>query len=182
MTLHIFLIRMLLKKTNKISFVKDIIINIGVSKMGNSLNQFDPVFLIPLIMALGLMFIFIFIYCVKLLKKSYERMPDKIIRIGLIIISVLGLVVLISLVLALLNVSKQNYFILAFGLPQAYNYLFTLIYIYLISLLIISLYYLYSIKKISNRSILFTVIFSNGLFALYLFYWGHNIVLKCFFL
>ncbi|MCC9070524.1 alpha/beta fold hydrolase [Flavobacterium sp. F-65] len=160
------------QKAKPILFVTGVIINKGIAKAGNSIGEFNPVFLFPLVIALGIMLIFIFIYFIKLMKRRYAIIQDKIIRLCLIITSVVGLGLFVSLIMAILNVSKQNFFILAFGLPENFDYVFSLLFGFLGCLMLTFLYFLFTIKKTNQRGIVFSVIFSNILLATYLFYWG----------
>ncbi len=156
----------------KINFAKGIELNAGISTMGNSLNQLNPMFLAPLLIALFLMVAFIIIYLVKLLKGKYTQLPDKIIRGMSLLTSMLGVFCLIGFVLALTQVAKSNYFILAFGLPESYNYLFIILLAFIILILLSLAYFFLKIKKINDRSIVFSVIFSQIIFVTYFLYWG----------
>ncbi|MCV9927829.1 alpha/beta fold hydrolase [Flavobacterium sp. LS1R49] len=160
------------KKAKTIKLVTGVIINKGVSRAGSSIGELNPVFLFPLIIALGIMLIFIFMYFIKLIKRNYTTIQDKIIRTCLIITSLIGLGLFVSLIMAILNVSKQNFFILAFGLPEDFGYVFSLLFGFLGCLALTLLYFLFTIKKTNQREAIFSVIFSNILLATYLFYWG----------
>ncbi|MBS7256351.1 alpha/beta fold hydrolase [Flavobacterium branchiicola] len=159
-------------KATKLSLVSGVIINQGVSKTGKSISDLDPVFLIPLLIALVLMLVFVFMYVIKLIQNKYTTTQDKIIRIFITITSVLGLVLLGCLVLAIIEVSKQNFFVLAFGLPDSFNYIFSLVLVFIGFLILSVVYYISTLQKTNDRSVTFTVIFSNILLATYLFYWG----------
>lgn len=159
-------------KANKVNFANQIEMNAGISKMGNSLSQLNIFFISPLIIAIFVMLGFIVIYLINFFNKKYTNTSDKIIRILSVLTSVAGLFVIVSFILAILNVSKTNLYILAFGLPAIYNYLYTSILIF-IGLLILTLaYFFIKVKKIDERSIVFSVIFSNLLLLIYMMYWG----------
>ncbi|MBW1295676.1 alpha/beta fold hydrolase [Aquimarina litoralis] len=155
-----------------VDFVNGVVINPGVSKVGNNLSKINLVFLLPLFVALLIMFVFVFTYVTKLVKKQYNTNSDKIIRVLSILTSIVGITGLISLVLALMKVAGQNYFVLAFGLPENFNYIFTVLLIFSVLLFITMLYFIVRIKIINDRSIVFSVLFSNILLFTYLFYWG----------
>ncbi|KAB8151560.1 alpha/beta fold hydrolase [Kordia sp. TARA_039_SRF] len=159
-------------EAEKVSFVSNIEMNAGISEMGTSLSQLDPFFIGPLAIAVFVMIAFVFIYTFNFIKKKYNTMPDKVIRILSTITSVIGIFLIANFVLAVLKVSEINYFILAFGLPTTYNYLFTTIIIFSIFLILTFLYFILKIKKIDERSIIFSVIFSNILLLIYMTYWG----------
>lgn len=160
------------KKAKALNLATGVIINKGIAKAGSSLGELNPVFLFPLVIALGIMLAFIFMYFIKLIKRKYATVQDKIIRVCLIITSLIGLGLFVSLIMAILSVSKQNFFILAFGLPENFGYVFSLLFGFLGCLALTCLYFLFTIKKTNQRGIVFSVIFSNLLFATYLFYWG----------
>ena len=160
------------KKADKVNFVNNIVMNPGVSKMGNSLGRFDIILMAPLFIALGVMIAFVIAYIIRLIRRKYKTNPDKIIRGFSVITSIVGLAGLISLVLALIKVSDNNYFVLAFGLTDNFGYVFTLIIAFAILLVFTMLYFVIKIKKIQDRSIVFSVLFSNILLVTYMFYWG----------
>jgi pimeloyl-ACP methyl ester carboxylesterase len=160
------------KKADKIKLVTGITMNKGISKMGGSLRQLEPLFLFPLALALLLMVIFIFIYLVKFIGNRYTSIADKVVRIGVLSTSVVGLVVMVSLPVAILKISKQNFFILAFGLPGQFGYIFSLVFVFFGLLFLTLLYYFFTRKKTQDRSIVFLAIFSNILLAAYFLYWG----------
>jgi len=156
----------------KINFAKAIRLNGGVSTMGNSLNRLDPLFLGPLLIALFLMGIFTIVHLTKLLGGKYDLLSDKVIRGVGLLTSMTGIFCLIGFVSALTQVAKSNYFILAFGLPESYNYLFILLAVFIILILLSLLYFIIEVKKINDRSIVFSVIFSQIVFVTYFLYWG----------
>lgn len=160
------------KAVPPINIVKNISLNAGVAKAGNSLTQINPIFLAPLLIAVGIMLVFIFVYLIKLIRKKYHSNSDKIVRGLSIVTSILGLVGLSIFVLTLLEVSGQNYFVLAFGLPNKFNYIFTILLIFCILLVITIAVFAIRIKKIEDRSIVSTVLFSNALLVTYILYWG----------
>lgn len=160
------------KKVDKVKFANNITINSGVSKMGNSLSRFDIILMAPLFIALGVMIAFIFVYIIRLIKKKYKTNSDKMIRGFSIITSIVGIVGLVSLVLALIKVSDNNYFVLAFGLTNNFSYVFTIILAFVILLVLTTLYFIIRLRKIKDRSIVFSVLFSNILLVTYMLYWG----------
>ncbi|MBW8687170.1 alpha/beta fold hydrolase [Chitinophaga rhizophila] len=160
------------KRATQVTLVKDVAINGGIVKMGTSLNRLDPIFLAPLTLAFVLMLAFVCIYSFRLLRKKYYTLPDSILRIMACILSLVALVAMGGLVYALTQTAAKGFVVMAFGLPAAFSWIFTLIYCFIVLLLLTYIYFFLRIKKISNRSILFSVIFSNSLFAIYLLYWG----------
>lgn len=159
------------KKASKINLVENVTINPGVAKLGNSLNQLNLILFSPLFVALILMFVFIFIYAAKLVRKRYTNSTDKIIRILCVFTCITGIAGMISLIMSLFQVQGQNHFILAFGLPVEFNYVFIVLKIFLVLLSISLLYFIIFFRKIEDRSIILSVLFSNALLITYLFYW-----------
>ncbi|WP_235982951.1 alpha/beta fold hydrolase [Kordia aestuariivivens] len=160
------------EKAKKVVFVTNIKPNVGVSRMGNSLSANEPIFLFPLFIALGIMLIYILVHTINFFRKKYARSSDKIIRLLTIITSIVGLGSLISLIMSIQEIANYNYFILAVGLPDRFNYIFWIVLLFFGLLITTILYFAISVKKITNRSILFSILFSNILLATYLFYWG----------
>jgi pimeloyl-ACP methyl ester carboxylesterase len=160
------------KKAKEIKLVTGVIINKGVSKAGSSIGQFNLIFLFPLIIALIIMLVFILTYFIKIIKKRYPAIQDKVMRICLITTSIIGLALFVNLIMAIIEVSKQNFFILAFGLPENFNYIFSMVFLFLGCLILTLAYFVFTVKKTRERGIAFSVIFSNILLATYLFYWG----------
>ena len=118
------------------------------------------------------MIFFIISYIIKLFKRKYTTLSDKIAWTVSILSAIAGIGALVSLLMALTQVADRNYYILAFGLPEQFNYIFTLLSLFLILLLFSLLFFFIRIKKLNDRSILFTLIFSNSLVAIYFLYWG----------
>ena len=118
------------------------------------------------------MIFFIISYIIKLFKRKYTTLSDKIAWTFSVLSSIVGITVLVSLLMALTQVAERNYYILAFGLPDQFNYIFILLSLFLTLLSVSLLFFFIRIKKINDRSILFTLIFSNSLVAVYFFYWG----------
>ena len=156
----------------KVNFVEDIYINGGVSKLGNSINNFDILFFSPLIIALIISLIAFFIYILTLARKKEKNRSNKIVKLLLIINSLLGVGTLIGFVLALNETASKNFYILAFGIPENWSYLFTLLFVFLGMIILTCFYFIFRIKKTENRSVLFTVLFSNILIGVYFLYWG----------
>lgn len=157
---------------SKIQIAKNIEINAGISEMANSLSTFNLIFLFPLLIALVLMVAFIIAYAAGLLNKKYVLSSDKLMRVIILITSATGIVSVAGFIVTILQVSNRNAFILAFGLPEGAHYLFVLVWIFLALVLLTILYFIVKVKRLTNRSIIFSIIFSNMLFGIYILYWG----------
>lgn len=160
------------EKESNLQFADGITLNGGVSNMGNSLNQGNLIFWAPLIIAFVLMIIFIFIHLFKLFRGNYSYRADKLVRWICLITSIIGVICLIGFVLALNQVASNNFYILAFGLPENYSYLFSGLIIFVVMAGLTLLFYGFFLKKIKDRSIVFSVIFSHIVLISYFFYWG----------
>ncbi|MGH1386749.1 alpha/beta fold hydrolase [Kordia sp.] len=156
---------------SKVTMVQGITTNKGVANMGTMLSQLDPMLLLPILLAIGLMISFIVAHCIRLVKQKQMRLSDKVIRILNVVTSTLGVITFVGLVFALLDTSGTNMFALAFGLPDRYNYLFTIMLVFIVLLAVSIIYFFFSLRKLKDRSVLLSVLFSNILIATYFFYW-----------
>ena len=156
----------------KIEFVHDVHVNGGISKMGTSISQQDIFFLTPLGIALLISLVAIFIYVITIARRKHSSEWDLTMKVLLIVSSILAVTILMSFVMGLQSTSTRNLYILAFGLPGSYSYAFQLILPFGILLAAAILVMLLSISKMKNRSVTFTVLFSNVLIAIYFMYWG----------
>lgn len=160
------------KQEGMMRFVGQVKVNAGVSKMGGSLQQMDFMFLAPLLIAVTLILIFIFIYAIKLIRKNSYTKVNKHIRILNVIASAAGLFGLFGIIFAIKDVSEGNFYILAFGLPNEFNFLFITFQLFVGLLILIIFIFLFKINTLTNRSVLFVTIFSNMIIFTYLLYWG----------
>lgn len=153
---------------SKPKFVTGIAINEGISKIGKSLREFNPVFLGPIGLALVICLLSIIIYTVLVIRFKTNRQ----IRILSIVTATIGVAIIASLIKALEETAAKNVYILAFGIPEKWNFLIIMAYIFLALVITLIFFFVLQIKKIKNRSINFTVIFSNFLICAYFLYWG----------
>lgn len=161
-----------LQSSDELEFATKIKINGGVSRLGNSINNFDILFFSPLIIALLISLAAIVFYLVLIITKKNDIASSKLMKLSLIINSALGITLIVGFILALNNVASENFYILAFGLPENYTYLFNLLLMFLGFLLFTIVFFFHNIKKIKERSVIFTVLFSNILTGTYFYYWG----------
>lgn len=159
------------KSDSQLTMVQGITTNRGVANMGAMLGQLDLMLLFPIILAIGLMISFIVAHCIRLIRQKEMKLSDKVIRILNVATSLLGVITFVGLTFALLDTSGTNVFALAFGLPERYDYLFTIMLVFIVLLAISVIYFFFSMKKLKDRSVLFSVLFSNMLIAMYFFYW-----------
>jgi hypothetical protein len=161
-----------LDSDNKVHFVTDVKINGGVSNFGNSLNDFNILFFAPFFIAVIILLITIFNFCYVLIRKRKDVNQNKLMKFLTVVTSILGLFIIIQLVLALNATAQDNFYILAFGLPNQFSYLFMLQWIFVILTLVSVIYFLFKIKSISDASIMATILFSLILIGVYFQYWG----------
>lgn len=157
---------------NKVHFVTDVHINGGVSNLGNSLNEFNLLFFAPFFIAILVLLMTIFSYGYGLIKRKEVILGNKLLKALIVLTSIIGLFIIIQLVLALNNTAQDNFYILAFGLPSQYVYLFQLQWVFMTLTLVSIIYFSFKIKSISDASIMATILFSLILVGVYFQYWG----------
>jgi pimeloyl-ACP methyl ester carboxylesterase len=161
-----------LESDNKVHFVTDVKINGGVSNFANSLNEFKLLFFAPFFIAVILLLISMFSFCYRLIKHKKDTIQDKLMNFLIVITSTLGLFIIIGLVLAVNSTAQENFYILAFGLPNQFDYLFVIQWAFIVFTMISILYFALKIKSISNTSVIATILFSLFLIGVYFQYWG----------
>lgn len=155
---------------NEMHFVTDVEVNGGVSNFGNSLNEFNVVFFAPLFIAILVLLVTIFSFIFGFIKR--KKNDEKVLKAFILLTSIVGLFIIVQLALALNNTAQNNFYILAFGLPNQHAYLFQLQWIFLVLALISVVYFFIKIKSISDPSIIGTILFSIILVGAYFQYWG----------
>ncbi len=155
-----------------INFIHDINVNKGISKMGNSFGAPDMLFFGPLLIALMMCIVTFFGYLIPMLLKKSSRKSNVLIKLLLMLSSAIGVVLLLGFVNAFINTADTNFYTLAFGLPKQYEYLFTLLYIFVVVLVCTIIYFIIRIRKVHSIGIVAIILFSNFLIAFYFFYWG----------
>lgn len=157
---------------NKVHFVTDVKISKGVSGLANSLNEFNLLFFAPFFIAIIILLISIFNFCYVLIRKTKDTLQNKFMKCLLIITSLLGLFTIIGFVLAIDSAAQNNFYILAFGIPNQFDYLFVIQGVFIVFTIISTLYFILKIKSISNASVMATILFSLVLMIVYFQYWG----------
>ena len=155
-----------------VHFVNEVKVNGGVSNFANSLNEFNLLFLSPFLIAVIILLISIFYFLFSLIKNKKDTKTNKILKLLIVLTSFLGLFCLVGFILAISNTAALNFYILAFGLPTSYNYLFVIQLLFIGLLVITILYFLFKIRKISDVSIVTSILFSSTLMGIYFYYWG----------
>jgi pimeloyl-ACP methyl ester carboxylesterase len=153
-------------------FVKGVHINGGVANMGNSIQNLDLIFMSPLAISILIALFAIFAYLFSFRKKEKSHKLFTLLKILLIVSSILAIFIIAGLIIAMQDISAQNFYVLVFGLPEKYAYLFSLILPFIICIAITTILFFAGIKTMKDRSITFTVVFANILIAIYLFHWG----------
>ncbi len=157
---------------NDVKFITGVKINGGLANFASSLNEFNYLFFAPLLISFCILFVSIFGFIYLFIKNKKIPVQDKVIRFLAILTSVLGLITIIGFIMAVDNTVKKNFFILAFGLPEQFNYLFILQWTFICFALISLLYFILKIRSLWNAPIVFSVLFSIILFGVYFQYWG----------
>ena len=156
----------------KINFINGININKGVSKMGNSFGTANLLFFGPLLIALIICIVTFFGYLIPMIRKKSSRKSNVAMKLLLMLSSAVGAVVLVGFINALIYTADTNFYTLAFGLPKQFEYLFTLLYIFVAILVCVIIYFIINIRKMPSIGIVIIILFSNCIIALYFFYWG----------
>lgn len=160
------------KLNNFVNFATNIIISAGVSNFANSLNEFNLLFFAPFFIAISILLISIITFCYLLIRNRKDVTKNKIMKVLIILTSLLGLITIIGFALAINNTAEKNFYVLAFGIPNQFEYLFIMQWSFIAFILVSMLYFVFSIKYISNTSIIATILFSLFLVGIYFQYWG----------
>lgn len=151
-----------------ITFVTNINLKGGIAKFAGSLGKFDLIELIPIIIALLTIVMTVINFLSHILRVKRKKK-------GFILIytlaSLLSLGFISTLIYAIQNTAKDNFYILALGLPEKYSFLFYFPYVSLSLFLIITLFYVIYYKNIKEKTLLFAGLFSFFIYHLYLFNW-----------
>ena len=156
----------------KVDFITDVKINGGISKFATSLNEFKILFFAPLIIAVVILIISIISFLFYLIKRKDDNKANKQIKILVIVTAIIGLFTIAGLITAVSDTAQINFYILAFGVANKFNYLFILQWVFIGFILISGLYFILRIRSISNPSVVATVLFSLVLVGVYFEYWG----------
>jgi hypothetical protein len=161
-----------LEVDSKVGFIKDIKVQGGISELANSLNECNFIFFAPLMLALIILLIAIFHYSYSLIRNRVDNKSNICIRRLLILSSLLALISIVGFIVAINNTASRNLYIIAFGIPESYDYLFTVQWTFVAITLITLLYFMLNIKRISSANGVATVLFFLILTAVYFQYWG----------
>ena len=155
-----------------VNFITNVAINGGVSKFANSLQKQNPVFLAPLIIALFLLVIAVFIFTFLLIKRRNLGISGKLLNVFIILTSLTGIASFGALIYAIFNTLPRNFYILAFGLPNNFDFIFILQLVFLVLTLITLVFYFIRIRKLDDLSLVSSIMFSFILIGWYFYYWG----------
>ncbi|MCD9574053.1 alpha/beta fold hydrolase [Flavobacterium soyae] len=158
------------EELSQIKFISNIKYNGGISKLAKSLNKPVLLYISPLIIAI-IVVLGTFLYCIFSIFRGKNK-NLKVLKYLFIVNSSLGMVIVFGFIWAVFQTSNYNLFILLFGLPEKYNFLFILNYIFIGTTIINLLYLLVRIKLIPNLEVVFSTAFSYILIIIYLFHWG----------
>lgn len=158
------------EKLTQIEFISNIKYNSGIAKLAKSLNKPILLFISPLIIAIIVVFA-TFLYCTFSIFRSKNKSLN-VLKYLFIANSLLAMIVVFGFIWAIFKTSNYNLFILLFGLPEKYNFLFILNYVFIGTTVINVLYLLFKIKIIPNLEVIFSIAFSYILIIIYLFHWG----------
>lgn len=161
-----------LTENNKVDFATDVIISGGVSNFASSLNEFDMLFFAPFFVALIILLISILTFVYQLIRNSKPDSNNKIMNSLIVVTSLFALITVIGFVLAVNDTSQHNFYVLAFGIPGQFEYLFLLQWAFAVCFVISLFYFVSAIKSIANVSAMAIILFSLSLIGIYFQYWG----------
>jgi len=156
---------------NDKKFVNDIQVHPGVVNMAESLNPIKPLFFVPLIIAILIMLFVAISYSISFFRQKKEIMLVRLLKLSVIISSCIGIFTLTGFVLAIKKTAQFNYYVLIFGLPSSYDYLYSLAYILVVIFIIEGLLFILTIRKSSKKMAAITAIFSLLIILIYFKYW-----------
>ncbi|OMQ08258.1 alpha/beta fold hydrolase [[Flexibacter] sp. ATCC 35103] len=157
---------------DKVRFITNITVSGGVSNFANSLNEFDLLFFLPLFLAAAILLISVLVFVYKIFKNEKVSLYNKVLRYLIIITSLLGLILIFGFVVAINTTVQDNFYILAFGLPASFNFLFVIQWVFIALTIISIVFFAFTIKLLSNVSIMGTILFSLFVICVYFYYWG----------
>jgi pimeloyl-ACP methyl ester carboxylesterase len=157
---------------NTINFVTDVNLNPGVTQLANSLQEADFLFFSPLLIALIISVIAIFNFIYLIIKHKKYKEANQILKYLIICSCVIGLISIVGFISAIDRTANYNFYILAFGLPKSFSYLFMMLSIFIVLTVISTAYFFIKFKKISNKSSMSSILFSLILICIYFQYWG----------
>ncbi|TCN55440.1 alpha/beta fold hydrolase [Flavobacterium circumlabens] len=160
------------QSVDKVNFITDVKLSGGVSNFANSLNGFTLLFFAPFLIAFVILLVSIFGFIYSFIKKEIGTKPNIGIRILILITALLGLFTVIGFILAINNTAQDNFYILAFGIRNQFDYLFIVQWFFIVFTLFSILYFAFKIKSISNAGVISTILFSFILVGVYFQYWG----------
>lgn len=156
----------------KVHFITGVKPSKAIINMANSLNEFNLLFFTPFFIAISILLIAVFNFVFSFSKNKKEVISDKRLKMLIISTSILGIFIFIAFFLAINNTAQQNYYILAFGIPDKFNYLFAILWVFIGFTAISLLYFAINVKNISNGISTITILFSMLLIGVYFDYWG----------
>ncbi len=153
-----------------VNFVTDVNVNGGISNFTNSIQNFSPVFFTPLLIALIVLLISVIFYFISL----FQNIPtlNKIFGFVMILTSLLGIATVGSLIYGIVDTVPRNFYILAFGLPSNFDFIYILQLIFLGLMIFSTVFFILRITKMQERSLVLSVIFSFFVLSCYFYYWG----------
>lgn len=160
------------KEYNKVKFINDITKSSGISKLSQSVNNFDVVFFMPFLISIVVLTAGAFIFLYTFIKKRKEILKEKYIRLLFALTTVLGAITFISLALAVYNSLERNFYILLFGLSSQYNYVFVLFWIFLIFTLFSIVSFVVYFRNMYFRKSTILLLISCAVICIYFQYWG----------
>ncbi len=159
-------------KSKPMNFAHGITWNTGVSQLANSLGSFNLLFFFPLLIAVVLLLVFCLYHVYQLLRRSPLGVANRWMNHLLVLSSLIGIITFVGFAQAINQTAADNLYLLAFGIPEQYSYLFSLRLAFVVLLVLTSAYFFLRLRRLQQLNLVGTLLFSNFLLFAYFFYWG----------
>lgn len=161
-----------INSNNKINFITNLTMNSAVTNLAVVVSDFNILLFTPLFIAVIILITTIVVFLFSFVKKKISPDKNKLVKTIILITSLLGLYIIINFLSGINEAYKLNYFICAFGLPEQYDYLISMLWIYLFLVILTVVIFVLRIKYIADKTVFVGILFSLILISIYFAYWG----------
>ena len=158
------------KQAGNLKFITHVNLQPGVANIATVLNEANFLAVTPLALVVLILIISVVLILIRLMKSQYSTVQQRVMHGLLCSTTVLFLLMAGLLINAILTTAAFNSYILAFGLPSRFNYLFFLIRCFVLLFAISTFFYFFKMRKLTNK-IIPIMIFCLLVCNLYLFFW-----------
>jgi pimeloyl-ACP methyl ester carboxylesterase len=153
-------------------FITDVRLSGGIAGMAANLNMPDPLFFAPLALAFVIITCWLFAYVYTSVRQRKKITAGRPLRLLMLAATVLIISAAVGFVMKINSTAEENFYVLAFGLPGKYSYLFVMLWVYAGVVACALGYFVVKMSVIKNAAIVFSVLFSLLLILAYFQYWG----------